>query len=684
MPLVGRLLAAAPQLVVLATSRARLRLRGERELPVGPLAMPDSVADAGEPPLAGLAGVAAVRLFVERAAEVVPSFTLTRENAAAVVAICQQMEGLPLALELAAARVKALPPATLRARLAQRLPLLTGGARDAPERQQTMRQAIAWSHDLLSQPEQILFRRLAIFASGCTLEAAEDVGRGVEKQTARRPDGQDEAPDPLSPSTQHPASSTLDLLNSLIDQSLLRLEEPAAPDAEARFTMLETVREYAWESLVASGEASAVQREHAAFYLALAERADPELIGPAQAEWLNRLEAEHDNLRAALSWSLASGEAAIAVRLAAALGRFWRMHGHPREGLSWLVRALELSADEPTVARGMALEEAGRLAHNQGEPERTEALYTAALDIWRALEDRRGQARVLDDLGNVAHDRGDFAQAVELHEQALALSREAKDRRAAGKSLNNLAMVALYQGQDERAGRLYEEALALLREVGDAFGVNVVLHNLGIVAIRHGELTHAAAICTECLAVCRELGDEQGIGSALFNLAEVAHLQGDLAQAAALYEEARRRLQDLGDNRSAAEVYAGLATLVLAQGDDARAASLFRASLRLAHGVDDKLKVADALEGVASVAARQGQTARAAQVLGAAAALRERIEAPVVAHHRAAHAQLIAATRATLDADPFAVAWDTGQAWPLEQAVAEATALADLFADQPS
>jgi predicted ATPase/DNA-binding XRE family transcriptional regulator len=648
MPLVGDMLAAAPRLRVLATSRARLRLRGERELPIEPLALPEA-SGATAPSVETLAGVAAVQLFVARATEVRPGFALTPENADLVAAICRQVDGLPLALELAAARVKILPPAALRARLAQRLPLLTGGARDAPERQQTMRQAIAWSHELLSESEQILFRRLAVFAGGCTLEAAAGVAGGDR-------DG-------------------IDLVASLVDQSLLRQIEPPAPGAaEARFTMLETVREYAWERLEASGEAEAVRQAHAAFCLTLAERAEPELTGPAQAEWLNRLEIEHDNLRAALAWALTS-DAGIALRFTAALGRFWRMHGHAREGLSWLQQALALSADTPTVARGKALEEAGRLAHDRGDPDQTEALHAAALAIWRALADRHGEARALDELGNVAHDRGDFTRAVAFHEQALALTRETGDRRGTGRALNNLGMVALYQSQDERAWQLYEEALAIMREIGDAFGANVVRNNLGIVAVRRGDLDQAAALATACLDGCQELGDEQGVGTALFNLAEVAQLQGDFEQSAALYDEARQRLQGLGDDRAVAEVCSGLATLALLQGDAARAAALVGTSLALAQRVDDQLKIAEALEGVAAVAAHRGAAERAAHVLGAAAALRERIAAPVAGHHRAAYAQLVAATRAALQPAAFAAAWDIGQEWSLDQVVAEARAL---------
>jgi predicted ATPase/transcriptional regulator with XRE-family HTH domain len=661
MPLVSELLASGPHLRVLTTSRTRLRLRGEREMPVVPLAVP-VLDDSHSPPLAGLSAVAAVRLFVERAAAVAPGFTLTDENAAAVAAICRQVEGLPLALELAAARVKVLPPAALRARLERRLPLLTGGARDAPERQQTMRQAIAWSHDLLSESEQILFRRLAVFAGGCSLEAAAAV------TTTEIPE-------------QDAQAEILDGLAALVDQSLVRLEESSVPGvAEARFAMLETVREYALEQLEACGESVAIRQAHTAFYLDMAERAEPELTGPAQADWLSRLEVDHDNLRTALRWSLEGGDATTALRLAGGLGGFWRMHGHPQEGLTWLERALALSNEEATAARGKALEEAGRLAHGRGDPAKTEALHTAALAIWRALGDRRGQSRSFDELGNVAHDRGDFARAVTLHEQALALAREDGDRRSTARALNNLGMAALYQSDDERARQLYEDALALLREVGDAYGVNVVLTNLGIVAIRRGDLDHATALSDDCLAGCRELGDEQGVGSALINLGEVAFLQGDLVRAAARYEEAQRLLRDLGDDRTAAEACAGLADVSLACGDPRRAVSLFGESLSLANAVDDKAKVADALEGVATVAIRQGRAEAAARTLGAVAALRDRIAAPVPAHRRAAHAGVIIASRAALGEAAFAAAWGIGQAWSLEQATAEAQDLADALA----
>jgi tetratricopeptide (TPR) repeat protein len=611
-----------------------------------------------------------------------------------VAAICRRLEGLPLALELAAARAKVLPPAAILARLEQRLPLLGDGPRDAPERQRTLRDAIAWSHDLLTEDEQTLFRRLPAFEGGFTLEAAEWVaglqgvrvaGASREVETSR---SREETPSPyhpitlspITPTPRHPATPSpivFDLIAALVEQSLLRVREPLA--GEPRYALFETVREYAQECLAASGESGAVRASHAAYFLTLAEEAEPHLMGPTQGEWLERLEAEHDNLRAALTWSLNDGEATTGLRLAAALGRFWRMRGHLREGLSWLERALSQS-EEATSVRARALEAAGRLVHDRGDPDAAKTYYEAALTLWDLLVDRSGQARLRDDLGNLAHDRGDFALGVALHEEALALAREAGDGHGVGRALNNLGMAALYQGQDERAKTLYQEAITLLRGIGDAHATAVVLNNLGIVALRQDNLDEGVTIYDECLAECRRLGDVRGIVSALVNLAEIRYRQGDLAQAEALYEEARQPALDLGDNRAAAAVYEGLGAVALAQSDPARAATRYQTSIGLAHGVDDKITIADALEGLASVSMTRGEAACAVQLLGAAAALRERNNTPVASHRRATLEQTVASSREALGPDAYAAAWDAGQSWSLPETVGAATRLAKILA----
>ena len=556
-PLVAELLAAAPDLAVLATSRAPLRLRGERERSVAPLAVPPGASEV--PSLAGLAGVAAVRLFVERAQAVAPDFALTDQNGAAIAEVCRRLDGLPLAIELAAARVKVLSPAALLARLEKRLPLLTGGPRDAPARQRTVRDAIAWSYDLLTEEERRLFRWLAVFAGGFTLEAAEAVtSRGVEQSSSR-----EEASFSSSTPRLSDSSTPLDLLASLVDNSLLRAEADSAADGAAapRCTMLETIREYALERLEESGEAEAVRRVHAAWCLALAERAEPELTGPRQAAWLDRLEVEHANLRAALAWSLNGDQAATAQRLVGALWHLWQVRGHVGEGRAWAEAAVALGDERPTTVRAKSLRAAALLAEYHGDYDQAVTRHEAAAVIWRALGDERNLARTLDHLGNCAHDRGDFARAADLHEQALALARKVGDTRGIASALGNLGIVAIILGQYELARRRLEEVLALMRELRHAHGVALALSNLGIVAVREGDGARAVTLHEESLALWRELDDRDEAASALVNLGAAVRLLGDLDRANALYEEGRRLFEELGNRRRTAITIECLASL---------------------------------------------------------------------------------------------------------------------------
>ncbi len=388
-PLVTDLLAACPGLKGLVTSRVRLRLSGERDYPVPPLAVP---APAGPRPFQYAKGSAAVRLFSERAQAVRPEFALTPENASAVADICRGLDGLPLAIELAAARIKVLPPAALLARLEKRLPLLTGGGRDLPARQQTMRDAIAWSHDLLTPEEQALFRWLAVFVGGFTLEGAEAVVF---------------------------AGDALDLdvfegVASLVDKSLLRQE--VGPDEEPRFAMLETIREFGLERLAARGEEAAIQNAHAAYFLALVEQAESALLGPEQMAWLTWLDAAHDNLRAALDWCLAS-DAEAGLRLAGALSLFWQVRGYLLEGRRWL-EALLAQAPQRAALRAKALHAAGQLARHQADIASGISLCEESLAIYRELGDKRGGAYVLRTLGLLVSDGGDPERGRALFERA--------------------------------------------------------------------------------------------------------------------------------------------------------------------------------------------------------------------------------------------------------------------------
>jgi predicted ATPase/DNA-binding XRE family transcriptional regulator len=662
MPLVGTLLAASPRLQVLATSRARLRLRGERELPVPPLALPHAF-DRGAPPLAGLAGVPAVRLFVERAAEVMPGFTLTAETAPAIAAICHRLDGLPLALELAAARVKLLQPPALLARLEQRLPLLTGGARDAPDRQRTMRDAIAWSHDLLSAEEQTLFRRLAVFAGGFTFEAV----AAVASDNAGESGGEKDPAD------------MLERLAALVDHSLLRHGEPAgAGTSEARFSQLETVREYAGECLAASGEAESLRHAHAAFFLALAERAEPGLTGPAQAEWLDRLEVEHDNVRAALAWSLAqTPPSALGVRLAGALWRFWWMHGHYREGRNWLeaVLAADAGAD---VERAKALYGVGSIATEQGDYERATASLERALATAKAAGDRAVEALALTDLGSIARQQGAYERAARFHEEALAVRLETEDRRGIAVSLGNLGLASLYQGDYDRADALLAESAEEFRALGDHHSLITTISNLAHAATYRGDHDRALALVAESLAGYREMGDHQGIADDLVTLGLATRGQGDAEGAAAFFHESLEHSLRIGYRLGEAIALYRLGIAALDAGDASGALARLGESLRQVTATEDLEALAGILEGVA-IAATAGSPERAAETFGAAAALRTAIGAPRPPADDAEYRRAIAAARAGLGDAVFASAESAGRARSPEHAIAEALTIIDAL-----
>jgi predicted ATPase/DNA-binding CsgD family transcriptional regulator len=572
---VGDLLAACPQVAVLVTSRAPLRLSGEQEFPVPPLALPDPQAP---PDPESLVQSEAVALFVQRARAARPDFRITPQNAAALAEICTQLDGLPLALELAAARIKLLPLQALAAQLAtNRLKLLTGGALDLPARHQTLRQTIDWSYDLLDAGRQALFARLAVFVGGCTLGAAAAVGSRGPAERAAYAVGSGGPPDAgglaanavgrgLPTAYSELPTGVLEGLAGLVDESLLRQEEQ--PDGEARFVMLETIREYALERLEASGEGDAVRDRHAGHYLALAEAAEPELRGPQQARWLGQLVLEYDNLRAALGHLVARGEGERGLRLGAALWWFWYLRGLQREGREWLAALLALpeagantgaatnaagaGAAGPADAAGgaraavraTALTGTGFLAYQQGDYEAARTYGEQGLAIWRALGNGRGAAAALTNLGNVARDLGDFGTARTLYEESLTLRRAADDQWGVAVELANLGLIALFGGDLATARTLFEEGLALKRQVGDAGGIVFSLTCLGLVACYARDLDAARAHLAEGLAVWRDTEDRTGLPLLLDCFALLAAAQGQpdralrLAGAAAAQHEA--------------------------------------------------------------------------------------------------------------------------------------------------
>ncbi len=527
-PAVGALLVACLRLKVLVTSRAALHIHGEHEFPVPPLGLLHGSAV----PAALLAGSDAVHLFVVRAREVRPDFALTAETAEAVAAVCARLDGLPLAIELAAARSKVLAPAALLARLTDSpaLPLLTGGARDLPARQQTLRGAIAWSYDLLPPAEQALFRRLAVFAGGWTLDAAAAVvGHPAPAGSRPAPFGTESS---VADDARH-TQRVFDGLAALIDHSLVRSGETA--DGTPRFEMAATLRDFGGEQLVLTDEATALAAAHAAYYSALAATGESHLRGSGQIVWLDRLDHEHDNLRAALAWALAQEATRPALQLAGVLGWFWNLRGYFSEGRTWLERALarSLPADR-TATRALALNWAGVLAFRQSDASAAHQLLMESAAIFRERDDGEGLAYALTVLGVVMLYQGAAAQARALLEESVALFRACDNNWGVALALRNLGELATAAG--DSAGRaVLEESVALFRTVGDGWGLALALTTLGQVAATGGDGLGAAAYFRESLSLFRDLGDQQGIAWGLAALGGLAVAAGAPIRAAQLF-----------------------------------------------------------------------------------------------------------------------------------------------------
>ncbi|MCA1739967.1 MAG: tetratricopeptide repeat protein, partial [Actinobacteria bacterium] len=539
---VAELVGRCALLTVLVTSRAPLHLGGERQFPVPPLPLPDT---APQSPADGLQQSPAVELFRQRAQAITPTFELTAKNAATVAQICRRLDGLPLAIELAAARVKLFSPQALLAKLDRGLQLLTGGARDLPQRQQTLRDTVAWSYDLLNPGEQALFRRLAVFAGGCTLEAMEDVCSSKEEG-------------------EQVASSMLERVASLVDNSLLvsRSESTTCQeDEEPRFTMLETIREYALECLTTSGEVEEVQRKHAQYYLALAEAAQPQATGQwDEVKWwwgFTQLKREHDNLRAALSWAVQNLEVETGARLAIALWWDWVEHGYLSDGRRWMetLLALDGAADRtgeashklPARTKAYVLQVAGILTMAQGDHEHAVALHEESMSVYQEMDHKKGVSASLRELGFVAYEQGDYERAVRLHEQSLALAREFGTTFGIAWSLRALADAVREQGDLRRARMLLEEGLTLSRGKEHAWGIARTLASLGTVACETGEYTRASRLYEESLELGgRRMGLKHPILLCLEGLAQVAVAQGRLERAARLCGAAAALREDMG------------------------------------------------------------------------------------------------------------------------------------------
>jgi len=540
---VVELLTAAPRLKMLVTSRALLHLSIEREYIIPPLAVPETLAEASPDELMRYE---AVKLFVERAREVKANFALTDKNAQSVAEICARLDGLPLAIELAAARVKILSPQAILSRLDYRLKLLTGGARDLPTRQQTMADAVKWSYELLSDGEKQLFCRLAVFAGGFTFEAAEAVAGGQVSVGAK----EETIDEKLNREVGELRIDVLDGITSLVDKSLIVAKEHA--DGGVRFRMLEVVREYALDRLEAGGEAEAMGHNHAAYFLGFTEEAEPHLQGPRPAEWLNRLEEEHDNIRGALRWSL-TYDPGTAARLAAAIRYFWIFHGYLSEGLKLSEEILRIGDGVPTVARWKILSMAGNMAKFQGDYETARMMYEEGLAEGRAANDLPQVSLSFRGLGGLALQQGAYTTARGFIEEALAAARESNDQYGIARSLNMLGDLARSVGDDAVARPMFEEALVICRELGNKYAIGNILTNLAAAEYGAGDYTAAHSHFTESLTKLQEVGDKIIISYALDGFAALAVRRGESDLAARLAGAAEHLRESIRYNIEPAE-----------------------------------------------------------------------------------------------------------------------------------
>ncbi len=605
-PAVSELLTTTPKLKLLVTSRAPLHVYGEHEFPVPSLALPDLQSAVS---IETLAKNSAITLFIQRAAAVRPSFELTDENALAIATICTRLDGLPLAIELAAARIKLLSPSAMQARLESSLQLLTGGAKDLPVRQQTLRGTIDWSHDLLSKPEQALFRRVSVFVGGGTLEGVEAVCN----------------------TKQDLEVDVLEGMESLVDKSLVKQIE--GQQGESRFVLLDTVREYGLECLAASGEQDATRRAHAAYCLVLAEESASQVGDPSRTEWVILFDVEHDNFRAALEWLTQTGNADWGLRLGTALFQFWDMREHLTEGRDRLGKLLKLK---------------GAPGHSNT---RARALFAA---------------------GVLAVQQGDDASAYASLDESLAIARELNDTRGVGIALNALAAHARDLGHLEVCRALFEESLAVWRSLGDRVVVARALSNLANVVKLQRDYALARSLYEECLSIFRELRDHTGMALSLNYEADVAHEQGDEVVAHALYEESLAIFKELGDRLGTAGCLVDLGNFARDQRDNETSRSHYAESMKLFQELGQKRGIARVLDCLAVSAALQSEPERALRLAGAAAAIRRVVGAPLPVAERTRLETTLELARQSISPSKAAAAWLDGWTMPTDKAIREA------------
>ena len=659
------LLRACPNLKIMATSREGLGITGETTLTVPSLStpQPDRIQSIET---SDLKGFEAIGLFIDRAVAALPAFTLTDHNAPAVVGICHRLDGIPLTIELAAARVKSLSVEEIKTRLDDNFRLLTGGSRTALPRQQTLRATIDWSYNLLSNSEKAMLSRLSVFSGGWELTAAEAVCADEDKVEGG--------------SHIHP-DEVLDLLTSLVDKSLVIAEGASFSEevgGKIRYRMLEMVRDYGRDRLVESGEESTLRNRHLGWFLELAEQAEPELRGPNQVEWLDRLEVENGNMRAALEWSLGSGpflrkrESEAGLRLALTLWWFWFKRGYYTEGYQWLERTLSANKSASPSLRAKALNWTGLMAWWEGDYRRAGESCEESLALFREIEDKWGSAWSLNALGRVAQAQNNYERAVELGEESLTFFREVKDKYGMGWTFIMLGDVAQVQGDHERAKAMYKEGLVPLQELGDKHGIAWSVMNLGGLAYQiEGDYERAATLLEESLSLFRELGDSMGVAQSLTQLGDTLLRRSDLENAEVLLQESLALSQEVvgGKSFGVSTLYV-LGQVAHSRGDYERATDLYKESIERAWERRSKYLIGVRLEALGGVVVAQGQPERGARLLGATEALRQETGTALIdPYDRANHDRSLAALHTQLDEEAFKAAWEEGRAMSVEEAV---------------
>jgi predicted ATPase/class 3 adenylate cyclase len=637
-----KLLRACPKVRILATSREALRVAAETAWRVPPLALPDPER---LPPVETLAQSSAVALFADRAVTALPTFTLSEKNARLIVQICQRLDGIPLAIELAAARLSVLSVEQIATRLQDRFRLLTGGSRTALPRQQTLRATLDWSYDLLADPERALLRRVSVFAGGFNLEAAEAVCGW----------------DPLAP------DEVLDQVAALGGKSLLVISEQ---DAQPRYGLLETIREYAAARAGSAGEKDELDQRHRNYFLELAEEAEPRLRGPDQLLWLERLDGELDNLRAGFRCSQERDDPDPAFRFATALGLFWRARGRFSEGREWLERVLQTVKGSPAL-HAKALAWAGYLAIWQGAHAQAEQRAEEGLALYRKLGDPRGISFALQTLGAVALNQDDYDRAIQLEEESLSYFREVNDKSGIGLSYLYLGFIALQKAEHSRAMELLQEALTLFHQVGDKRSIAIASRVMGDVELTQGHYASATALLEESLTLVREAKDSQEIRSILQLLGRAALCEGHYSRATERFEESLKLARELGQRLGIGGSLIQLGTVARLEGDLERACRLITEGLS-ALDTREKYGIASALQALAHVVSAQDRPQEAAILFGAAQALREDLGTPLPSFEQEEYIKGMEKLRSLLTKADFAQLSADGRGLSLEDAVRRA------------